>query len=365
MGHLRNAVQSYGEAKIHKGDLSPILGCKDIATKCVELLRTPNALLEFYLDLIKTQSVSDTEVRAFALFMLARLTLDLPLNSKYTDRLYPDALENSSTINVIFGFLPDNLKERFVTHNPFSGFRPFIADKDVSSSESDRTLSVLGPRSEYGCIDFQIKATTFQSALGILLEAEHSINEDLGDRKLSTDTQMKSNQQTANLIYGLGHYFSQCDYGSLHYHQLIVIAESIAYVKRFYRDYWCVEAEDVLEAWFFINYFKKPRPPRSQSAKRILNYISKHNSEGKFPTQRQIIKETGLSIKVVSNAVGLKIKRPEGSGKLLTQGYVEYDIDREGYKLTQLGELALTNDFHISVDGTTFRPKSILDGVEW
>jgi hypothetical protein len=160
---------------------------------------------------------------------------------------------------------------------------------------------------------------------------------------------------------GLGDYFAQQGYTGLNYQQLIVVAECIAYVKRFYRRYWRVETEDVLQAWFFINFFKRPRPPLSQSSKKILHYIWRQNLEGKFPTQRRIIKKTALSAKVVNNAVGLKIKRPGGSGKLIIQGYLEYNIDQAGYQLTQLGELELTDDFHITVDGTIFRPKSILE----
>jgi hypothetical protein len=353
------ANQGLGTVTQAEPDYTSVIGCEDVATKCIELLTTPNALLEFYLDLSRTRSLSGPIVRAFALLLLPRLKLDLPLNSKYLDRLFVDALKNSSLANLVFEFLPPNLKERFIVSSPFAGFEQFIVTRDISPAENDRTLSILGPNSPNSGLDYQLKAAAFQSALGLLLEDEHSINEDLGNCKLPVYEQEQSLSVTANLIMGLGDYFAQQDYAGLHYQQLIVVAECIAYTKRFYRRYWRVEIEDVLQAWFFINFFKRPRPPLSQNSKKILLYIWRQNAEGKFPTQRQIIKKTGLSTKVVSNAVGLKIKRPEGSGRLIIEGHVEYNIDQQGYQLSQLGEFALTNDFHVTVDGTTFRPKSI------
>jgi hypothetical protein len=285
----------------------------------------------------------------------------LPINSKYLDRLFDDAIVNSSAVNIIFEFLPATQQDRFIDRNPFSGFGQFIATRRVSSSENDRTLSTLSQISPSSSSEYKLKFAAFQSALGILLEDEHSINEELGNRKLPAYIQQQSDHRTANLIEALGGYFAEHDYGGVHYQQLIVIAECIAFLKRFYRCRWHIETEDVLEAWFFVNFFKRPSPPLSQSSKIILRYISAQNSAGKFPTQRQIIRRTGLGNKVVSYAVGLRIKRPGGSGKLILQGYVEYNFDQEGYKLTQLGELALTNDFHITVDGTTFQPKSTLE----
>jgi hypothetical protein len=353
------ANQVLGKVKHAEPDYTPVIGCEDVATKCIELLTKPNALLEFYLDLSKTRLLIEPIVRAFALLLLPRLKLNLLFKSKYLDRLYANALANSSLANLVFEFLPPNLKESFIVSNPFAGFGQFIATRDISPAENDRTLGILGLSSS--CSGFDMKAEALQSALGLLLEDEHSINKDLANRKLPVYTQQQSDHRTANLIDALGGYFAQHDYGGVHYQQLIVIAECIAYVKRFYRCCWRVETEDVLEAWFFINFFKKPRPPLIQSSKEILRYIWRQNREAKFPTQRQIIKNTGLSNKAVSNAVGLKIKQPGGSGKLILGRYVEYNFDQEGYKLTQLGELALTNDFHITVDGTTFQPKSILE----
>ena len=338
-----------------------MLDCEDVGTQCIELLTTPNALLKFHLDLSMTRSLSEPQVRAFALLLLSRLKLDLPLNSKYLDRLFDDTLANSSAVNLVFEFLPATLQERFIARKPFAGFTQFMAARDISPSKNDRTLSILGPTNSCSSFEHKIKSATFQSALGMLLEDEHSINEELGNRKLPVYTQQRSDHRTASLIEALGGYFAQHDYGGLHYQQLTVIAECIAFVKRFYRCCWRVETEDVLEAWFFINFFKKPRPPLIPSSKKILRYICRENREGKLPTQRQIIKKTGLSAKVVNNAVGLKIKRPGGSGKLIILGYLDYNIDQKGYRLTELGELALSNDFHITVDGTTFWPKSILE----
>jgi hypothetical protein len=355
------ANQGLGRVTHAEPDYTSVIGCEDVATKCIELLTTRNALLEFYLDLSKTRLLSEPIVRAFALLLLPRLKLGLPLNSKYLDRLFADTLVNSSLANLVFEYLPPNLKERFIVSNPFAGFGQFIATSDISSSENDRTLSILGPISSCSSFEYETKSAAFRSALGMLLEDEHSINEELGNRKLPVYTQQQSDHRTANLIEALGGYFAQHDYSGLHYQQLIVIAECIAFVKRFCRCCWRVETEDVLEAWFFINFFKQPSPPLSQNSKKILHYIWRQNSEGKFPTQRRIIKKTGLSAKVVNNAVGLKIKRPGGSGKLILEGYVEYNIDQQGYQLSQLGEFALTNDFHITVDGTTFLPKSILE----
>jgi hypothetical protein len=353
------ANQGLGKVTHAEPDYTSVIGCEDVATKCIELLTTPNALLEFYLDLSKTRLLSEPMVRAFALLLLPRLKLGLPLNSKYLDRLFADGLANSSLANLVFEFLPPNLKERFIVSNPFAGFGQFVVTRDISPAENDRALSILGPNSSYS--GFDMKAEALQSALGLLLEDEHSINKDLANRKLPVYEQEQSVRLTVNLIMGLGDYFAQQDYAGLNYQQLIVVTECIAYVKRFYRRCWRVEIEDVLQAWFFVNFFKRPRPPLSQSSKKMLHYIWRENGERRFPTQRQIIKKTGLSAKVVSNAVGLKIKRPEGSGKLIIQGYVEYNIDQKGYQLTQLGELALTDDFHVTVDGTTFRPKSILE----
>jgi hypothetical protein len=75
------------------------------------------------------------------------------------------------------------------------------------------------------------------------------------------------------------------------------------------------------------------------------------NRAGNLPTQRQIIAKTGLANNIVSRAVGLKIKSAEGSGKLIVDGYVEFDEAKQGYQLTELGKFALTNDFHIVIDG--------------
>ena len=132
-------------------------------------------------------------------------------------------------------------------------------------------------------------------------------------------------------------------------------------MKRFYRKRWRVEVEDVLEAWYIINYCKQPRPPLIQSHRKILGYVKAQNREGKFPTQRQIIRNTGLATKIVSHAVGLKIKSVVGAGILLVERYLEYDDAQGGYRLTELGELALDGDFHITVGKETYAPKDPLE----
>jgi hypothetical protein len=99
-------------------DYKSLLGREDMVTKCIELLTKPNALLEFYLDLSKTQLLCEPLVRAFALLLLPRLKLDLPFNSKYLDRFFEDTLINSSLVNTTFEFLPPGLKQLFEGRNP-------------------------------------------------------------------------------------------------------------------------------------------------------------------------------------------------------------------------------------------------------
>src|ERR1019366_7296078 len=215
------ANQGLGKVTHAEPDYTSVIGCEDVATKCIELLTTPNALLEFYLDLSKTRLLSEPMVRAFALLLLPRLKLGLPLNSKYLDRLFADGLANSSLANLVFEFLPPNLKERFIVSNPFAGFGRFVVTRDISPAENDRALSILGPNSSYS--GFDMKAEALQSALGLLLEDEHSINKDLANRKLPVYEQEQSVRLTVNLIMGLGDYFAQQDYAGLNYQQLIVV----------------------------------------------------------------------------------------------------------------------------------------------
>ncbi len=355
MPNQRNA------AAYSQRDYTAVLGCEDPGTKAIELLTTEGALVKFYLDLSKTQCISEPIVRYFALALLARLKLDLRLRSKYLDRVFADAFVNSSAVNMIFEFLPFALKERFMSNSPFAGFGQYLA-RDLSRKENDKTLSILGSTSSYENLEYQMKVVSLQSALEILVDDEHStINNQLQTRKLPAYTQERCDQRTENLIVRLSDYFALNDYGDLHYHQLAILQECLAYAKRFYRHRWRVEVEDVLEAWFFVKYFKRPRRPLSKSSKKILDFIYAQNRERNFPSQRHIIKKTGLATKVVSQAVGLKIKAWEGAGRHIADGSVMYDEDKHGYALTPAGELALTDDFHITLDGEVYRPKHPLE----
>ena len=355
MPNQRNA------AAYSQQDYTALLGFEDPATKAIELLTTEGALVKFYLDLSKTQCISEPIVRYFALVLSARLKLDLRLSSKYLDRVFTDAFVNSSAVNIIFEFLPFALKERFMSNSPFAGFGQYLA-RDISRKENDKTLSVLGSTSSYENLEYQMKVVSLQSALEILVDDEHStINKDLQTRKLPAYAQERCDRRTENLIVRLIDYFALNDYGGLHYHQLVILQECLAYTKRFYRHRWRVEVEDVLEAWYFVNYFKAPRPTLSLSSKNILSIIDTQNRAGNFPTQRKVIKKTGLANNVISRAIGKKIKSGEGSGKLIVEGYVEFDEVKQGYRLSELGKLALTNDFHAVIDERVYRPKHPLE----
>jgi hypothetical protein len=280
------------------------------------------------------------------------------MNSKYSDHPYANAMANSSVVNQTYDLLPDMYKEKFSNRSPFWGFAPYIAARDISVAENSRDLSILGSTGSRKDSDYQEKVTTIQETLKLLLEDDHPINNDLETSKLpSYQLQLSSNQRTGEVIISLGDYFAKHGYGGLDYERLVILGECIAYVKRFHRQGWRVEVEDVLEAWYFVNYFKAPRPTLSLSSKKILSVIDTQNRAGNFPSQRQIIKKTGLANNVVSHAIGQNIKSGEGSGKLIIDGYVEFDDVKQGYRLSELGKLALTNDYHVVIGGRLYRPK--------
>jgi|GEM_PF-1879365 hypothetical protein len=355
------ATSESGEDAQRPPDYESILGCEDITAKGLELLTTPNGALVFFIGLSKGRSFSDPITLTLAFYLLPRLKLGMPMNSKYSDRTCADVMANSCVVNQTYELLPDTYKKQFVNRNPFWGFTPYIAARDISLAENERLLSILGSTGSRKDSDYQEKVTTLQVALKLLLEDDRSISNDPGTRTLPLNQQLPSDQRTADLISGLGDYFAKHRYGGLDYHRLVVLAECIAYVKHFYRQNWRVESEDVLEAWYFVNYCKTPRPTLSLSSKKILRVVEVQNRAGNLPTQRQIIAKTGLANNIVSRAVGLKIKSAEGSGKLIVDGYVEFDEAKQGYQLTELGKFALTNDFHIVIDGIVHRPKNPLE----
>jgi hypothetical protein len=336
------------------------LGHTDIITKCADLLTTPNALLRFYLDLSNC-SLNDPIKQTLAFHLQARFKLVLPFKAAYLDQRYADAMLNSSVVNDAYNLLPIRYKERFDEVNPLSGFTHFFSGAEISHIERGRIASILELKPPHHDPNYRKNAEIYDLTLDLLLENVPLINDDFGSQKLPSYQQERSDKRTADLIEGLWGYFERNDYGGINHHQLWVLAECMAYMKRFYRKRWRVEVEDVLEAWYIINHCKKPRPHLGRRILKILGRVKAQNREGKFPTQRQIIKQTGLAYNTVSQAIGLKIKSKEGAGLLLVQRYLDYDDDQGGYRITDLGELALDSDFHITIGTETYQPKNPLE----
>jgi hypothetical protein len=330
----------------------------------VKLLTRRNLLLSCYLELTTPISISDPVLLSLAFFLLPRLKLDLPLKSKYLDDMCAEAFVNSSAVNLTYELLPSRYEELFKHKNPFSGFKKFVADSDISCSKNDRTLAILNLKSPQDDHRYRMKVEAFQLALELLFEDAVAINESLGSKALPSYQQLRCDQGTENLIDELYNYFARNDYGGINYQQLVFLAECIAYTKRFYRKCWRVEIEDVLEAWFFINYFRTPRSPLQGSDKGMLQAIDARNRAGVLPSQRQIIKKTGLATKTVNKALGLKINNKDGRGSFFTVGYVDYDESQKGYRLKEMGKIALTNEFYVSIDGRTYTPKDPLNHQE-
>jgi hypothetical protein len=335
-------------------------GGEDTATKAVKLIKKPHAFLDHFIEMQKARSVSSPFLLSLAFYLLPQLKLQLPLAAKFLDKKYAEAMFNSSAVNLTYEVLPSRYQERFNDLNPFSGFKQFFVQRDISLLKADRANQLL-QKTVKDCSNNQFEVVTFHVALELLLENAPSLNDDLGLLTLSSYKQQPSNKETGGLIVALGDYFARNDYGGVNYQQLTVLAECIAYVKRFHRNLWRVEVEDVLEAWFLINYCRKPRPPLKDEHKRILEVIGSQNRAGLFPTQRKIIKKTDLSNNTVSKAIGLEIQSKEGRGYLIVDGYVEFLDAQKGYQLTELGRLALTNDFQITVSRRTYRPKNPLE----
>lgn len=334
-------------------------GYEDVAASAFDLIKTPQALLNFFLDVQKARSVSSPFLVTLAFYLLAQLKLQRRIGASYLDRQYADAMLNSSVVNLTHEVLSSRYQERFDDLNPFSGFKEFFARRDISRSKSDRFVASLQCSPEDDST-YKVKVDIFHLTLELQLDDVPEINDTL-PQKLPSCEQQRSNKQTEDLIVALGDYFARNDYAGINYQQLVVLAECIAYVKRFHRNLWRVEVEDVLESWFLINYCRHPRPPLTLTTKNVLNAIDSKNRAGIFPSQRQIIATTGIANNTVNHALGLKIKSREGVGKLILDGYVEYDYAEEGYRLTDLGKLVLTNDFHITVSDTTYHPKNPLE----
>ena len=269
-------------------------------------------------------------------------------------------MHNSSVVSLAYDLLPNRYKERFDEVSPFSGFTQFFSGAEISRVEKNRISSILQLNAQQDDPSYQNDVVTYQLAFDLALENAALINDALGSQKLPSYELERSDKRTDNLIEGLWEYFEQNDYGGINCHQLLVLTQCTAYMKRFYRKRWRIEVEDVLEAWYVINHCKQPRPPLSPSHKRILRYVTTQNREGTFPSQRQIKKQSGLACNTVSQALGLKINSNEGAGMLLVQRYLKYDDDQAGYRITDLGELALDSDFHITVGEETYVPKNPL-----
>jgi hypothetical protein len=354
------ALTKEGATGVISPDLSEIIGYEDIATAAAELIRVPHAFLNSYSDLTQKRSLSDPIVTALAFYLLPRLKLGLPFSAGYSDREYFRVMANSSSVNATYDLLSGRNKERFIEKNPFAGFAQFFAN-EARTNETAKVFAILDHDGHENDVHDQIEINTFQLGLELLFDDAVAINDDLGSLKLPRYEQQKSDSRTADLINALGVYFTKNDYGGINYLQLVILEECIAYVKRFHRHHWHVEIEDVLEAWYIINHCKQPRPPLSRSLRKILDYVKAQNGQGKFPTQRQIIKQTGLAYNTVSQALGLKIKSWEGTGTLIVGGYVEYDDGCGGYRITEFGELTIDSDFHITVGKETYVPKNPLE----
>jgi hypothetical protein len=305
--------------------------------------------------------LNDPIKQTLAFYLQARFKLVLPFKAAYLDRRYAEAMQNSSVVNQAYDLLPIRYKERFDEVTPFSGFTQLFSGAEISLVEKNRAANILQLGTPEDAPNHQNNVVIYQLALDLQLENAPLINDELGSQKLPSYQPERSDKRTAGLIEALWGYFARNDYGGINYHQLCVLAECMAYMKRFFRKRWRVEVEDVLEAWYTINYCKQPRPPLSRSHGKILGYVKAQNREGKFPTQRQIIRNTRLATNIVSRAVGLNVKSMVGAGTLLVEKYLEYDDAQEGYRLTELGELALDGDFHITVGKETYVPKDPLE----
>lgn len=335
-------------------------GSDDVVTKCIDLLTTPNAFLEHYLGLCK-HSFNDPVKQTLAFFLQARFKLALPFKAAYLDQRYADAMRNSSVVNQAFDLLPNRYMERFDEVTPFAGFTQFLSGQEKNHVENNRVASILQLKAPQDDPSYQNNVVIYQLTLDLVLENAPMINDELGSQKLPSYELERSDKRTDDLIEGLWEYFEQNDYGGINRDQLLVLAQCAAYMKRFYRKRWRVEVEDVLEAWYIINHCKQPRPPLSLSLTKILRRVKAQNREGKFPTQRQIITQTGLAHNTVSKALGRKIKSRVGVGTLLVERYLSYDDVQGGYRLTELGDLALDGDFHITVAKKTYQPKNPLE----
>lgn len=347
---------SVNDTFAHDSDLS----YADVITKCIDLLMTPNAFLGHYLNLC-SRIGNDRIRQTLAFFLQARFKLDLQFKATYLDRRYEDEMWNSSVMNKAYDLLPNRYQERFNKVRPFSGFTQFFSGEVISPKENQEIGSILQLNTPADNPNYRKDVTIYQLGLDLVLEDAPSINDALGSQMLPRYQYEPSYKRTADLIHGLGGYFERNDYGGVNYQQLCVLAECMAYMKRFYRKRWSVEVEDVMEAWFIINYCKQPRPPLSPSRQTILDHVKAKNRGGSLPTQRQIIKKTGLATKTVNHALGLKITSAAGAGTLIVEGYVEYDDAQGGYRLTELGELALDSDFHVIVGEKTYQPKNPLE----
>jgi hypothetical protein len=343
-------------------DLSEIIGYEDVATAAAELIKEPHAFLDLLLELTEYRSLSDRILRSLVFYLLPRFKLRLLFDCRYLDKMYAHAMLGSSLVNETFELLPRKYQECFGEAAPFAGFLQFIAALDINCKDNHAARSILQlDASNADLYKQQLKSSVFRQALLLSLNDDPDVNEALGTRQMPNYEQLEPEKRTEALILELRDYFAQGDYYGINFQQFLVLEECIAYVKRFHRESWRVEVEDALEAWFFVNYCKKPRSQLNDNNKNILRFIDLQNLQGKLPSQRQIISRTRLANKTVNNAVGVKIKTEGEAGALIIQGYVEYDHVEKGYRLTVLGRTALTNDFYVRINGKLYRPKNPLE----
>jgi hypothetical protein len=334
----------------------------DALTTAKRLIVTPRALQRYYLDVCDGRGKADPIRHILAFDLLARFKLNFPFNTAYLDQRYSKVMQYSSAVNSAFELLPIQYSDRFADIDPLSGFKHlFSGFEELTVADTDKINHVLQYDTPQNDPLYKKNVGIFRIALGILLENAADLDDILSSLKLKVYQLEQPEKRTADLINGLGDYFGSSDYGRLKLHQLCVLAECKAFMKRFYRKSWCIEVEDVSEAWFVINYCVRSRLSLNKNVIKMLRYVQAQNRQKKFPSQRKVIKGTELPHNTVSRAMRCDPESLMGVGTLILEGFVAYDAELRGYRITEFGELVLDGNSFIKVNGKIYRPKNPLE----
>jgi hypothetical protein len=307
----------------------------DPARLAIKLVKTPGAINGLFRAVASGCLGQDHELMEVALYLLARVRLnEFKRNLTLPKNGFDRALDNASILAAL-DFVKDVDRETY--RKAYKGFEQWFDRPCIDFEKEVAILQVEEPT--------VYDKTLFRLALDVLLlPPKQTFNNDLpeterlpilvpDDFSVETDAVVQELHKLCRTVFG-------CD---CHYIQIMILAECIALMKRFERNKWQVQTQDVVTAWRYCTCFVAWEYPMHKEVRKLYTSILAANNANKIFSQWDAIK-AGINRKYVAQ----ELRKDTGQG--IASGIVE-KLNPKGYWLTERGKRLILNDFTLEVDG--------------